>query len=65
MPLNSRKRLPLFFYRGLGIADNCRMKEKKGNVCELLPFWARELLAMNDEAEKNHTVREPSAKEDS
>jgi hypothetical protein len=54
----------LFFYRGFSIADSCRMKEKK-NVRELLPFWARELLAMNDGAEKNHTVREPSAKEDS
>jgi hypothetical protein len=49
---------------GLDMTNKYRMKENKENVRALLPFWAKELLAMNDEAEKNRKVREPSAKED-
>jgi hypothetical protein len=39
----------------IGLADN-QPSEKSREAREALPFWARELLAMKDEAEKKPNV---------
>lgn len=44
--------------------DRFEEKERQINVREFLQFWARELLAMQDEAKKLHKVNEYSEKED-
>jgi hypothetical protein len=42
---------------------NKNEQRKESRVRDLLPFWARELLTMKDEAEGKNKVREPLAKE--
>jgi hypothetical protein len=42
--------------------DGDEQKEEDGTR-DLLPFWAKELLAFKDEAEGKNTIREPSGKE--
>jgi hypothetical protein len=39
--------------------------EEEREIREALPFWARELLTMKDEAERKHRVHGPYAKEGS
>ena len=34
------------------VEESTTKKEKESNIREALPFWAKELLAMKDEAEK-------------
>jgi hypothetical protein len=46
------------------MGDNTIGEEGK-KVREFLPFWAKELLAMKDEAESKHTVHGPSVREGS
>lgn len=40
-------------------------EKKEINVREFLPFWARELLGMKDEAEKANKAEKSSLQEDS
>jgi hypothetical protein len=43
---------------------NYAKKERAERLRELLPFWARELLAIDDEAERMHKVHESCVRED-
>jgi len=40
--------------------DRNSEEKKETNVRDFLPFWARELLGMKDEAEKAHKAQKPS-----
>jgi hypothetical protein len=42
--------------------NNKNNQQNENKVRDLLPFWARELLAMQDEAMNERKVHEPSAK---
>jgi hypothetical protein len=47
----------------MGMRDNKEDVQKvDSDARKFLPFWDRELLAMKDDAERKHKVREPSAK---
>ena len=39
--------------------------KKEGEVCRLLPFWAREILGMWEDAERKHRARRSSLPRDS
>jgi len=55
-----------FFHFSIGDIelDNGQEKEADSSrVRDLLPFWARELLAIQDEAEKANKVHGSSARE--
>ena len=42
--------------------DNKNEQRIESNFRDFLPFWVRELLAMQDEAMNENKVHEPSAK---
>ena len=44
------------------LTDQASIEEERKKIRGFLHFWARELLAMKDEAGVEHIVREPSAK---
>ena len=55
-----------FFLLEIQMSDNkTSEKEKETKVRGFLPFWARDLLAMKDEAEKKRTAHESSVREGS
>ena len=43
-------------------ANQAKIEEEKNRIHKLLPFWARELLAMKDRAEDTHRVNVSSPK---
>jgi hypothetical protein len=42
--------------------DHASIEDERKKIRSLLPFWAKELLAMKDDAEEKNIVREPSCK---
>jgi hypothetical protein len=45
------------------VRDDCNEQKEEDDTRDLLPFWARALLAFKDEAEGKQAVHEPSSKE--
>jgi Ni,Fe-hydrogenase III large subunit len=52
----------LFLIGGIDMIE-CQISEKeKRRICDVLPYWTRELLRICEEAEKKHKVLKSSLK---